>query len=116
MHRRRSPGTTCLSALEQARCGRLSAQNDRKGCGGLMRVAPAGLFMWRPGQAGSLRPAFDLGARLAGITHGHPTGQLAAGTLALMVLTLVGGATLDDAIGAARRILVTQPGHEETLR
>jgi ADP-ribosylglycohydrolase len=116
LHSRRSPGATCLAALSETGRGRLSAGNDRKGCGGVMRVAPAGLFLWRPDQAGSLRPAFDLGARLAGITHGHPTGQLAAGTLALMVLMLVDGASVDEAIAAARRILLAQPGHEETLR
>ena len=116
LHSRRSPGTTCLAALADARRGRLSAENDRKGCGGVMRVAPAGLFLWRPNQVTSLRPAFELGAQLAGITHGHPTGQLAAGTLALMVLMLADGASLDDAIDAARRILLTQPDHEETLR
>jgi ADP-ribosyl-[dinitrogen reductase] hydrolase len=40
MHHRRAPGNTCLSALRGGRCGAGEfAQNDSKGCGGVMRVA-----------------------------------------------------------------------------
>jgi ADP-ribosylglycohydrolase len=115
LHHRRGPGQTCLAALNAARRGDDGADNDRKGCGGVMRVAPVGLFFWRPDQAFSLAPAFHLATRLAGLTHGHPTGQLPAGVLAVMVLALVDGLGLTRALGLAKSILLEQPGHEETL-
>jgi ADP-ribosylglycohydrolase len=44
LHARRAPGNTCVSALS-ARCELgTPAQNDSKGCGGVMRAAPAGLM------------------------------------------------------------------------
>lgn len=116
LHSRRGPGDTCLASLRAARNSGEPVENDRKGCGGLMRVAPAGLFFWRPQEACSLRPAFRLGAELAGLTHGHPTGQLTAGVLAVLVLALADGMRLSQALLAAEKILATQPGHEETLR
>jgi ADP-ribosylglycohydrolase len=115
LHHRRAPGQTCLAALNAARRGDTWADNDRKGCGGVMRVAPVGLFLWRPGQAYSLAPAFHLATRLAGLTHGHPTGRLPAGVLAVLVLALVDGLGLEQALGLAKSILREQPGHEETL-
>src|SRR6056297_1756487 len=116
LHSQRGPGETCLASLRAARASDAPVENDRKGCGGLMRVAPAGLFFWRPLQACSPRPAFRLAAELAGLTHGHPTGQLAAGVLAVLVLSLVDGMRLPQALAIAKQILASQPGHEETLR
>ncbi|HKK02955.1 MAG TPA: ADP-ribosylglycohydrolase family protein [Gammaproteobacteria bacterium] len=116
LYSRRGPGETCLASLRAARASDAPVENDRKGCGGLMRVAPAGLFFWRPLQACSPRPAFRLAAELAGLTHGHPTGQLAAGVLAVLVLSLVDGMRLPQALAIAKQILASQPGHEETLR
>jgi ADP-ribosylglycohydrolase len=115
LHSRRGPGTTCLAALQAAGAPGTPASNDRKGCGGVMRVAPVGLFLWRPSPANSLRPAFALASQLAGLTHGHPTGQLAAGVLAVLVQALLEGLSLEAALAAAREILVTCPNHQETL-
>jgi ADP-ribosylglycohydrolase len=44
LHNRRAPGNTCLSALRAAKgWGEPAvAHNNRKGCGGVMRVAPIG--------------------------------------------------------------------------
>ena len=39
---RRAPGNTCISALQSLKCGKV--ENDSKGCGGVMRVAPIGLL------------------------------------------------------------------------
>src|SRR6185369_14705219 len=45
LHRREAPGNTCLSALQSGEMGTTAEPiNNSKGCGGLMRVAPAGLF------------------------------------------------------------------------
>ena len=47
LYARRAPGTTCLSALRSGRMGTMEEPiNDSKGCGGVMRVAPVGLFLF----------------------------------------------------------------------
>jgi ADP-ribosylglycohydrolase len=91
------------------------ARNDSKGCGGVMRVAPVGLFMQGQGDSCAPPQAFELGAELAALTHGHPTGSLTGGVLAVLVLQLADGAALADALTMAKAILVEQPDHEETL-
>ena len=41
----RAPGTTCMSALEQGGKGSIEkSANTSKGCGGVMRAAPVGLY------------------------------------------------------------------------
>ena len=57
----------------------MPVRNDSKGCGGVMRVAPVGLYEQNPERA------FDLACEIAAITHGHPTGCLAAGCLAAII-------------------------------
>ncbi|SJZ61235.1 ADP-ribosylglycohydrolase [Marinactinospora thermotolerans DSM 45154] len=120
LYARRAPGTTCLSALEavheRAGAGRIPfgtpAANNSKGCGGVMRSAPFGLLAtpaWSQEP-----PVFDWAAEAAGYTHGHPTGRLASGALALLVRRLVAGDGLDEALEATLAELVTRPGHEET--
>ena len=73
-----------------------------------MRVAPAGLA-YGPGAA------FEHASRFAALTHGHPTGHLAAGFLAEMVSALASGSTIRQALKSARKPLRGHPGHEETL-
>ena len=42
---KRAPGNTCLSALLSGKKGTIEEPiNDSKGCGGIMRVAPIGLY------------------------------------------------------------------------
>ena len=79
--------------------------NNSKGCGGVMRAAPAGLI-------GDYDPLV-LGCEAAAVTHGHPSGYLAAGTLAMMIERIVNGVPLPDAVGAARERLARERGHEE---
>jgi len=107
LHSRRGPGHTCLSALEDPRGGSIEEPiNDSKGCGGIMRVAPVGLVAAEP---------FRLGCETAAITHGHPSGYLAAGFQAQLISDLLGGAELPDGIARAREELVRRPHHEECL-
>ncbi len=53
---------------------------------------------------------------MAALTHGHPTGALTGGVLAVLILALTDGASLREALAAAKLILRVEPGHEETLR
>jgi ADP-ribosylglycohydrolase len=106
LHSRRAPGSTCLSALESDRMGRLEQPiNHSKGCGGVMRVAPVGLVS-------GLGDAFRIGCAVAAITHGHPNATLASGFLALAVRELVCGATLLEAFEQALEELRRWPAHE----
>ena len=103
----RAPGHTCMSALRSGIMGTPEAPvNNSKGCGGVMRAAPAGLLS-PPGEA------FATGCAIAALTHGHPSGYLAAGFLASVVSSIIEGASLDDAIAHALEELSGWPGHEE---
>ncbi|MCG7632845.1 ADP-ribosylglycohydrolase family protein [Gordonia McavH-238-E] len=113
LHSRRAPGTTCLEALRVTTRPGAAADNDSKGCGGVMRVAPVGLFAARA--EWSAAGTFDLATTLASLTHGHPSGSLPAGVLAVAVRDLVGGASLPEALTVAKGILRIRAGHEETL-
>jgi ADP-ribosylglycohydrolase len=115
LHSRRAPGNTCVSALRQMRSLGVPASNDSKGCGGVMRMAPVGLFVARLPD-GTVRQAFEIGTELAALTHGHPSASLSAGMLAALVYQLAHGTTLVDALPAAKRVLAEFPDHEETLR
>jgi len=119
LYARRAPGNTCLTALTAARQGgdripQLGGQatNDSKGCGGVMRVAPFGLL---PSSVADAIWIFRAAADAAGYTHGHPTGKLASGALAVIVQALVQGADLDAALDAALAVLAEYPDREETM-
>ena len=81
-----------------------------------MRSAPFGL------RARSARHAFDLAVECAQITHGHPTGYLAAGAFAALVHFLMedeirrGAEPLAQAVRKAMDLLATYPSHEETTQ
>ncbi len=109
LHSRRAPGNTCLSALASGRMGTPAAPlNHSKGCGGVMRIAPIGLAL--PADA-----VFDTACEVAAITHGHPTGYLAAGCLAHILHRILAGDPLEAAVHAAMEVLVTKPEHRECL-
>ena len=92
LYSRRAPGNTCMSALDAIARG-WEPSNNSKGCGGVMRVAPVGVFgacqfishnsQWRDGDV------IKLGAECAKITHKHPAGWLSAGLLAHIIYEIV---------------------------
>ena len=107
LHHRRAPGNTCLSALQSKERGTFEKPlNNSKGCGGVMRVAPAGL-------AYPKELSFNMGAEFAVITHGHPSGYLSAGALAYLIASMMEGSTLDEAVAGALAVLKDYDGHEE---
>ncbi|MHB1751675.1 MAG: ADP-ribosylglycohydrolase family protein [Acidiferrobacter sp.] len=112
LHAQRGPGETCLSAIRHMTVLGDPAPNDSKGCGGVMRIAPVGLVMGQSRSSPS--DTFALGAKLAALTHGHPTGSLAAGALAVLIAEIVRAKTLPDALLAARACLRKHAHHEET--
>lgn len=78
---RRAPGMTCLSAIENGCRGTISEPaNSSKGCGGVMRVAPIGLYFidnkhYEP------EDVMRIGAETAALTHGHELGYIPAAAL-----------------------------------
>ncbi len=106
----RAPGNSCLSALKFGRMGTIENPiNESKGCGGVMRIAPVGLAYK------DTEKAFQIGCECVAITHGHPTGYLASGTLSALISRIICGDSLMDAIDASVQILKTKKDHDETL-
>ncbi|WP_144174996.1 ADP-ribosylglycohydrolase family protein [Pseudomonas sp. Kh13] len=102
---RRAPDATCLSALKTTvRLGAV-AENSSKGCGALVRVAPCAFFAH----------AFDYAAQSGRLTHGHPTGYLAAGLFADILQRVVDRQdSLEHAVTQSLARYGQVPGMEET--
>jgi len=97
LHRREAPGSTCLSALQSGEMGTTAEPiNNSKGCGGVMRVAPAGLFTAFPPHE-----TYQLGCDIAALTHGHLLGWQSAGALAVIIRSVVDGEQLRGSVAAA---------------
>ncbi|MET7767683.1 ADP-ribosylglycohydrolase family protein [Nocardia sp. NPDC005366] len=97
----RAPGDTCMSGLEQQRRGYIApaplghpgpVNAHSKGCGTVMRSAPFGLVGAGPDSA------FESAARCAQLTHGHPTGYLAAGAFGALIDRVMSGIELRKAL------------------
>ena len=101
----RAPGTTCLTALKATQRLGAVAENNSKGCGALMRVAPCAFFA----------NAFDYAAQSGRLTHGHPTGYLAAGLFADILQRIVDRQdSLEHAVTQSLNQYGQVPGMEET--
>ena len=84
LYSRRAPGTTCCSALESDAYGTVEEPiNDSKGCGGVMRVAPIGLYF--NDRNVDIREVARIGADAAAITHGHILGWMPAAVLVQII-------------------------------
>lgn len=102
MNSRRAPGGTCLSSLYEGGFGTVKNPiNQRMGCGGVMRVAPIGLFFEDEDLC------CRLGAEAAAVTHGHEMGYLPAAALSCIVNRAVygGNMTLEQAVISAEKAL-----------
>ncbi len=111
MHAQRAPGKTSLSALSQGASGTPERPiNNSKGSGGIMRVGIVGVMPNMPPAR-----AFRIGARIAALTHGHPSGYLSAGLMAASVRGLLEDLPLHLALMQAASLAREWPGHEEAL-
>lgn len=80
----RSPGNTCISALRSGKKGTIKHPiNDSKGCGGVMRVAPIGLYIFDAIDSGRIA------AEASALTHGHSLGIIPAYIFATMLYYIV---------------------------
>lgn len=88
LYSRRAPGMTCLSALESGEMGSIEKPiNQSKGCGGVMRVAPVGIFYTNYFK--SEEEIVMTGAKIAAITHGHELGYIPAGMLSHLIWSII---------------------------
>ncbi len=111
LYSRKSPGKTCISAIKSGKIGTIEEPiNKSKGCGGIMRVALVGLLYYQ-----NPKMAFEAGARIAAITHGHPDAYLPAGVLSSIIAYIIQGDDIYDAISKSKEILVTYKNYKNTL-
>lgn len=82
LNQRRAPGNTCISALLSIHSGK-EPMNCSKGCGGIMRVAPIGLYGASHGW--TLEETARLAGEAAELTHLHPLSTYSSAALAAMV-------------------------------
>lgn len=99
MNHSRDPGKACISALMSGKKGSIEFPiNNSKGCGGVMRVAPIGLFFCDDEM--TIDEIDMLGAQAAALTHGHDLGYIPAAALVHIINKLAHeeGITLEDAV------------------
>ncbi len=84
LHARRAPGNTCISALTSGKKGNLDKPINRsKGCGGIMRIAPIGLYF-----KDSPNECAICAAEVSAITHGHELGYIPSALLSYLIYQL----------------------------
>ncbi|MEV6972906.1 ADP-ribosylglycohydrolase family protein [Kitasatospora sp. NPDC093806] len=118
LYARRAPGNACLTGVKYhpvfeapvALGGPGPINAHSKGCGTVMRSAPFGL-----GRLG-VEQSFGLAAQCAQLTHGHPTGYLAAGAFAALVERLAGGTEPWAAVGETVEQTREWPASKETVQ
>ncbi|MBR2047911.1 MAG: ADP-ribosylglycohydrolase family protein [Oscillospiraceae bacterium] len=112
LYSRRAPGMTCMSAIENGCDGTVEKPiNNSKGCGGVMRVAPIGLYF-----VDKKWPAEEvarIGAEAAALTHGHQLGYLPAAVLAHMIYELAGNEELSVSKAVDHAISVVEQLYPE---
>lgn len=80
MNHSRNPGRTCIFSIMNGEAGTIgSPLNNSKGCGGIMRVAPIGLYF--EGKDYTVEEIDMIGAETAALTHGHELGYIPAAAL-----------------------------------
>ena len=85
---RRAPGNTCLTAIKEMKEGR-TPQNNSKGCGGVMRVAPWPLFCACHEARYGIEEIDVAGGEIARLTHKHPLGWIPAIVMTHIIYRIV---------------------------
>lgn len=115
---RRAPGLTCTGALENISNG-FSVDNNSKGCGGVMRVAPIGIFNAAHRHIYNYSDTAHLAGWAAEITHKHIASTFASALQA----TIVENCIEDETVGRMQFYFIVTgglilmreyfPGHDE---
>lgn len=88
LYSRRAPGNTCLTAISEIMNGE-TPKNNSKGCGGVMRVAPYGLFCACHDVRYDIEEIDVAGGEIARLTHKHPLGWIPAIVLTHILYRIV---------------------------
>lgn len=118
---RRAPGLTCMEALSTLSEGR-EVRNISKGCGGVMRVAPIGIFTGAHPHIYSFKDTAVLAGKAAELTHCHIASTLASALLATTVANCIMAESVDrmqlSCIVTGGLIMLRKyfPGHDDELR
>lgn len=92
----RAPGMTCMEAMHQIAFGDGSpVENNSKGCGGVMRVAPIGIYTGANPNAFDLESTGFLAGFAADITHKHPLSTYSSMALAMLVAECIRHENID---------------------
>lgn len=86
LNQRRAPGNTCLTALNDIYKGH-EPHNTSKGCGGIMRIAPIGIFGATHGW--SLETTGKIAGEAAELTHQHKLSTFASATQAMIIQSCI---------------------------
>ena len=84
----RAPGNTCMEALGCLTRHR-PVENDSKGCGGIMRVAPVPLMLANDACHAKEAQIIRIAGDTAALTHRHPLGYLPAALMAFVIMRLL---------------------------
>ena len=87
LNKRRAPGNTCMTSLNDIYRGK-DPINNSKGCGGVMRIAPIPLYAAVDNRMDVL-VADKLAGDAAEITHQHPLGYIPAALMSHVIYRLV---------------------------
>lgn len=98
LHSSRAPGLTCIGSLRSGKMGTLENRiNNSIGCGGVMRVAPIGLYFSPNYKDGN--EVFLMGASVAALTHGGDLAIIPAACLVSIINNIVyNNYEIEDAI------------------
>ena len=112
----RAPGNTCLSALNSGKMGTVENPiNNSKGCGGVMRVAPIGVY-FKP-ENHDIGYVAKIGGDISAITHGHQLGYLPSAVLACMIhKILYYNTSLRDAVVESVTVVDKMYNHPSEMR
>jgi ADP-ribosylglycohydrolase len=89
------------------------ANNDSKGAGAIMRVAPVALIVNHEGEEDAHR-VFQLAKAVSWITHGHPSGYLSATAFAVVLHSVLWGQSLLIGIERSHKFLEREDESAET--
>lgn len=118
---RRAPGNTCMGALDNLFHG-LEVRNNSKGCGGVMRVAPIGIFNGVHRNLYDYEETAHLAGWAAEITHKHIASTLASALMATTVENCIQDEKVDRTIfgwivdGGLSLMRECFPGYDDELR
>lgn len=117
----RAPGMTCMGALESISNG-IPVHNNSKGCGGVMRVAPIGIFNAAHHHIYNYTDTALLAGWAAELTHKHIASTFASALLATTVENCIQDEKVDRMqfffIVTGGLIMMQEyfPGHEKELK